>query len=101
VVTCAGEAFAARMSTSLLAAAGMPELATRSLAEYEQLALALATDRPRLDAIRAKLAANRSTCALFDTDRFRRHLEAAFTEMYERHRRGEPPASFAVDAIEG
>jgi protein O-GlcNAc transferase len=100
VVTCAGEAFAARMATSLLHAAGLPELATGSLAEYEQLALALAKDPGRLATIRAKLAANRSTCALFDTDRFRRHIEAAYTTMYERHRRGEPPASFAVAAID-
>jgi len=100
VVTCAGEAFAARMATSLVTAAGLPELATGSLAEYEELVLALAADQPRLAGIRAKLAANRATCALFDTDRFCRHLEAAYTTMHARHRRGEPPASFTVAAIE-
>jgi protein O-GlcNAc transferase len=100
VVTCSGEAFASRMAGSLVAAAGFPELATSSLDEYERLALALATDRPRLAALKAKLAANRETCALFDTDRFRRHIEAAYTEMHRRHLAGEPPASFAVAPVE-
>jgi hypothetical protein len=35
---------------------------------------------------------------LFDADRFRRHLEEAFTAMWERHRSGNTPASFAVES---
>jgi protein O-GlcNAc transferase len=33
---------------------------------------------------------------LFDTDRFRRHLEAAYIEMWERSCRGDPPKAFDV-----
>jgi hypothetical protein len=33
---------------------------------------------------------------LFDTDRFRRHIEAAYLTMWGRAERGEPPVSFAV-----
>jgi protein O-GlcNAc transferase len=47
--------------------------------------------------VRVKLAANRLTTPLFDTDRFRRHIEAAYTAMWERHRQGLPPAGFAVE----
>ena len=36
---------------------------------------------------------------LFDSDRFRRHIEAAYQTMWERYQKGEQPASFAVDAI--
>jgi protein O-GlcNAc transferase len=96
VVTCSGEAFASRMAGSLLNAAGLPELVTGSLAEYAQLTLTLATDRNRLAAIRAKLDGNRTRCSLFDTGRFRRHIEAAYITMHQRYQRGEPPASFAV-----
>ena len=46
--------------------------------------------------IRARLARNRTTYPLFDTDRFRRHLEAAYITMWERYQRGEPAESFAV-----
>ncbi len=98
LVTCLGTTFAGRVAASLLAAAGLPELITASLVEYEALALRLARDPRALAGINAKLAHNRLTCALFDTDRFRRHLEKAFLTMWERHRRGEPPADFAVAA---
>ena len=39
------------------------------------------------------------TYPLFDTDRFRRHIESAYVTMYERYQRGEPPHSFAVPEI--
>ncbi|HEV8680570.1 MAG TPA: tetratricopeptide repeat protein [Stellaceae bacterium] len=96
VLTCAGSSFAGRMAGSLLNAVGLPELITDNLADYEALALALARDGNRLAAIRAKLARHRDTFPLFDTDRFRRHLESAYETMWQRYQRGEPPASFAV-----
>ena len=49
--------------------------------------------------LRAKLARNRTTYPLFDTDRFRRHIESAYVTMWERYQRGEMPESFAVPAI--
>jgi predicted O-linked N-acetylglucosamine transferase (SPINDLY family) len=96
VVTCTGSTFSGRVGTSLLHAVGLPELVTRDLAEYEAVALKLATDPPLLTSIRRKLAAGRSHCALFDTDRFRRHIEAAYEIMWETWQRGENPCSFRV-----
>jgi predicted O-linked N-acetylglucosamine transferase (SPINDLY family) len=49
-----------------------------------------------LTSIRQRLAENRNTAPLFDTDRFRRHIEAAYTMMWERHCQGMEPAGFAV-----
>ncbi|MGP0090121.1 MAG: tetratricopeptide repeat protein [Xanthobacteraceae bacterium] len=99
VLTCEGAAFAGRVAASLLYAVGLPELVTNSLEEYEGLALRLATDPPRLQSIRRGLGANRLTHPLFDTDRFRRHIEAAYMTMWEMWQRGEPPASFAVEQL--
>jgi hypothetical protein len=42
----------------------------------------------------SKLSQNRDTSPLFDTRRFCRHLEAAYTEMLERQCCGEPPQGF-------
>lgn len=98
VLTCMGRTFPARVAGSLLNAVGLPELITRSLEDYEALALELATSPAKLLQIRAKLARNRTTHALFDTDRFRRHLESAYISMWERYQRGEPPCNFAVRA---
>jgi len=88
LLTCTGNTFAGRVAASLLHAIGLPELVTHSLAEYEALALQLAANPERLSALRARLAANRMTAPLFDTDRFRRHLEAAYLRMLES--RGAP-----------
>ena len=96
VLTCAGEAFPARMAGSLLRAIGLPELVTGSMREYEALALRLAQDGAALGQLRARLVDNRTTHALFDTDRFRRHIEAAYSAMWQRHLSGGAPESFAV-----
>jgi predicted O-linked N-acetylglucosamine transferase (SPINDLY family) len=99
IITCEGKAFAGRVASSLLRAIGLPELVTTNLDDFRALAVALATDRDRLAAIKAKLAANRDTMPLFDTARTTRHLEAAYTEMVARHRRGEKPAAFNVAPV--
>ncbi|HXW26912.1 MAG TPA: tetratricopeptide repeat protein [Xanthobacteraceae bacterium] len=100
VVTCAGVAFAGRVAASLLKAIGAPELVTHDLADYEALALALATDSSARDAVRRKVADHRASHPLFDTDRTRRHLESAYTTMWDIYRRGETPRSFRVEPIE-
>jgi protein O-GlcNAc transferase len=99
VLTCMGESFVGRVAASLLSAVGLPELVTRSLDEYEALALKLATDPALIASITQKLEGNRKTCPLFDTDRLRRDIERAYVTMWDIARRGEPPRSFAVDAI--
>jgi predicted O-linked N-acetylglucosamine transferase (SPINDLY family) len=99
VLTLAGRSYAARMAGSLLRAVGLPELITYSPEAYEALARRLATEPGLLDGVRQKLVANIDTAPLFDTDRFRKHIEAAYRTMWERHLRGEPPATTVVDAI--
>jgi len=98
VITCQGQSFASRVAASLLRAIEMPELVTHSLEDYEALALELARDPARLAATKEKLAQNRLTKPLFDTERFTRHLEAAYRTMHERAQRGEQAASVAVKA---
>jgi predicted O-linked N-acetylglucosamine transferase (SPINDLY family) len=99
VLTTIGTTFAGRVAASLLRAVGMDELVTRSLDEYEALALALACDPVRLADVRQRLARNRDTHPLFDTDHGRRTIESAYAEMHARWQRGEPAASFAVAPI--
>ena len=79
-----------------MAAAGLPELVTRTLSEYETLALQLAGEPHLLARIKQRLYDNRHVFPLFDTDCSRRHIEAAYIEMLARQRRGESPASFAI-----
>jgi len=98
VLTCLGTAFAGRVAGSLLNAVGLPELVTRTMQDYEALARQLAATPPLLAALREKLRRNRGSFPLFDTDRFRRHIEAAYIAMWERYQSGAPPSAFAVPA---
>ncbi|MSP94585.1 MAG: hypothetical protein EXR00_04895 [Alphaproteobacteria bacterium] len=97
VLTCTGETFAGRVGTSLVNAAGVPELAVPSRDAYRALALKLAREPGTLRALKTRLAQTRETCALFDTARITRSLESAYVTMIERARRGLPPESFAVE----
>jgi predicted O-linked N-acetylglucosamine transferase (SPINDLY family) len=97
VVTCLGATFAGRVAASLLTAAGLSELVTQSLEDYEVLVLRLAREPSLLASIKSKLASNRDTCPLFDTPGFTRHIEAAYSKMWQRHLRGELPAAFVIE----
>ena len=99
VVTRLGESFAGRVAASLLNATGLPELVTYSIEDYEALALRLAKDSSLLAGYRNRLATNRLAHPLFDIDRFRRHIEAAYMTMWETWQRGEAPKSFSVERI--
>lgn len=96
MVTLRGQGFAARVASSLLCALDLRELVTDSLADYEALALGLARDPMRLQAIRDKLAANLPIAPLFDSDRFQRDMETAYRKIWEIARAGEAPRSFSV-----
>ncbi|PJI37611.1 tetratricopeptide repeat protein [Ferrovibrio sp.] len=97
VLTRLGDAFTGRVAASLLRAAGLPELITETTADYEALALVLATDPAQLHAFRQRLAATRDTCPLFDTPRFTRSIEAAYEAMHSRRLQGLPAAAITVD----
>ncbi len=96
VLTVPGEGFASRVGASLLRAAGLPELAVGSLADYEATALRLARDPEGRARLKARLAAERHRAPLFDTDRLARALERAYATMWGIHAAGEPPRAFTV-----
>jgi len=97
VLTCLGATFVGRVAASLLLAVGLPELVTEALSDYEALALKIAREPEFHAGLKHKLAHNRESFPLFDTKRFTRNIEAAYTTMWQRSQRGEPPQSFAVD----
>lgn len=99
VLTATGATFAGRVAASLLRAMKLDEaLVCPDLATYQARALELARSPARLAALRDELARNRETGPLFDTDRFRRHVEAAYLTMWERACKGALPASFSVQS---
>jgi predicted O-linked N-acetylglucosamine transferase (SPINDLY family) len=96
VVSSAGQAFAGRVASSLLHAAGVPELVTTTLAEYESLALKLARDSAARAGLRDILAKNRTRAPFFDSLRHARMMEAAFRQMWRNAHSGAAPKGFAL-----
>ncbi len=100
LITKKGRNFASRVSESLLRAVGHGELVAEDADGFVDLCKALARDPERRAAIRNNLLTNRSQLPLFDTGRFVRHLESAFTTMVERSRNGLAPEQISVAAID-
>ena len=75
----------------------MPELITTNQEEYEALAIELASKPNKLKAIRDKLERNRLTTPLFDTPLFTKHLEDAYTKIYERYHADLPPEHIYIE----
>jgi predicted O-linked N-acetylglucosamine transferase (SPINDLY family) len=98
LITRKGATFPGRVAASLLEAAGLPELVTESSEEFEVLAVRLASEPAALKNLRERLASNRDKCVLFDTDRFRKNIEAAYTQMWQHWLAGKNPESFSVKA---
>jgi predicted O-linked N-acetylglucosamine transferase (SPINDLY family) len=80
LLTYSGKTFSSRMAGSLLHAVNLPELVTHTLTDYEDKAVSLANDRPRIEQMKNQLVQHRFSCTLFDSPRFVRDLET----LYER-----------------
>ena len=85
VLTCTGDSFASRVAASLIKAAGLDELITCTLEDYETKALYLARNPQVLDSMQQKLITEKMTSALFDTARFTSSLEAIYENMRDEH----------------
>lgn len=96
VVTCVGDTIASRLGGSILTTLGVPELVTKSMDEYEALALRLARQPAELAALREKLLRNRLSSPLFDTPGYARHLEAAYQQMWSNYLAGNAPRAIEI-----
>jgi protein O-GlcNAc transferase len=96
VISCVGRTFAGRVASSLLNAAGLPELAAATLADYESLALKLACDPAAMKDLRQRLSNNRAAMPFFDSACHARMLEAAYRQMWRNAQAGSRPKGFAL-----
>ena len=100
VLTKEGKAGVARMAAGALRGIEVPELITRTPQAYQELAIELAHNPEKLKQIKGKVQANRLTSALFDPVGNTRHIEAAYTMMYERYQAGLAPEHLYVASVD-
>jgi len=97
VLTQPGESFAGRVSSSLLKAAGLSDLVMANAQDFARTAIELARDTGKLAGLRSRLAANRTSCALFDTVRTTRSVERLYEAMHARQLAGQPPEHLSLE----
>ena len=85
------------MAASQLNAVNLPELITTTQDEYEALAIELATHSEKLKNLRDKLINNLPTAPLYNTPLYTKHLESAYSNMYDRYQNGLAPDHIYVN----
>ena len=91
ILTLSGRTFASRVCSSLVSAAGIGEMVCTTEQEFIEKAVAFGNDPSLLEPIKAKLAAGRDTCLLFDTPKLVHHLEDLYRQMWADLIRGAVP----------
>jgi predicted O-linked N-acetylglucosamine transferase (SPINDLY family) len=81
VVTKIGKHYLSRMSSSIVTNVGLKQLAVKTPKEYEDLAVALATDRKKLKSLKELTKRSRTTSPLFNTKYFVRELEKQYATI--------------------
>ena len=88
MISLAAEGMSSRIGASVLAAAGVPELAVTTLEQYEELAVKLAKDTSGLWDMRQKLEKIRHESPLFDTGRWVQDFEQCIEMAWARYEQG-------------
>ncbi|TMW57793.1 hypothetical protein Poli38472_014396 [Pythium oligandrum] len=100
MVTMPKDRMASRVASSLLKAADLSDLITTTLDEYEELAVALASDKDKLWEVRCRLEDGRLTCPLFDTARWVQNMEAGLRMAWDRHEAGLEPDHIDIPDVQ-
>ncbi len=99
VLTRVGVSFPTRVAGSILATYGLPELITRSEAEFESIACRLVSNPAELRAIRDRIKPCDAKSVLFETKRYAVGFEAALQAMWARSLAGKKPGRIVVQPV--
>ena len=75
---------------------GLTDLVTQTEKDYEALILELATNPTKLAKIKEKLASNRLSQPLFNTELYTKHLENGYQQVYQNYFDGNLPKTVIV-----
>jgi predicted O-linked N-acetylglucosamine transferase (SPINDLY family) len=82
VVTLSGKTAVGRGGRSILSNLGLPELIAFTTEDYIKIAVGLANDRDRLEALRRGMRARMLASALMDGEQFVRNIEALYRRIW-------------------
>jgi predicted O-linked N-acetylglucosamine transferase (SPINDLY family) len=91
VLTYPGRCMASRVCSSLVRAAGIPELVCNSAEEYLARAVEIGCRREEALRYKERLVQQHNTCTLFDIEGLARNLEGLYRQMWEDYQEGRLP----------
>ncbi len=97
VLTMTGQTFQSRIGTSLVEAAGAPELICTNENQYIEKAVWYARNRDELKSLRRRMVQDRDKQPLFNTNYFVSHLEEAYRKMWEQYESGIRPTTIRIE----
>jgi predicted O-linked N-acetylglucosamine transferase (SPINDLY family) len=97
LIVLQGRTFASRMSSSLLHSINMPELVTKSSAQYEALAIDLYNDHGKYNRVKRKMQSELLKSPLFDIERTTKSIEMTFEIIYDRSQSNKPIEHIFLD----
>jgi len=97
VITLKGKHFASRVSASILTAMKLPELITESKQDYVEKISHYCKNPNELEKLKQKIADNRLTTPLFQSEAFASYLDKAYLEIYKRYQDGKTPEHLTID----
>lgn len=98
LLTLMGKAFPSRVAASLLQSIGMSELITRTLVDYVEKAIHIASDSSEIFRLKKQLEEARLSGPLFDSIRFTKNLETAYQFMYKNYKLGYSPQHIRISS---
>ena len=99
IITKLGNTFASRVASSLLTSLGLEELITYNIKDYENLAINLSENKNKLNTINNKLKKNKLSMSLFNTLKFTRNIENAYSIIYDKYSKNERTADIKLDQV--
>ena len=81
IVTLIGKSFASRVASSILSTIDLKSLTAKTIKEYEEIAVKIASDKKLLDELKYKLKNIENESALFNSTTFTKNLENIYLNL--------------------
>ncbi len=91
VITCPGKTIISRASSSIVSAAGIPELIATDRDEYKKLAIYYASHHNDLRKLKDKVESANRNGQLFNTEIYVKDFEKGLRQAYKRYLKGKQP----------
>ena len=99
VLTTRGSTPSSRLGSSILHGAGVDEMVLDDLEAFETRAIELGNDPNKLAALRQDWQARKQASALFDIDRYVKHLEFGYDLIWRKALDGDEPSPIHIPQI--